>query len=181
MIADPIAKFTPSATLIQQPESQIDFTNQSLNSVRYLWDFNSEGVSNAEVGNSTDVNPRYNFAQYGLYSVKLLSYNALGCVDSVIETITVLPPQSFFIPNAFTPNGDGKNDLFYIEMQEGVTVHSFQIFNRWGENVHDGLYPWDGIYKGKQSPEGVYVYVAKLRLIDMHEDIERKGSVTLIR
>ena len=181
VIADPIAKFTPSALVIQQPESLISFTNQSLNSVSYLWNFNFSGVNDASVGNSTDINPQVNFTQYGLYTVKLTAYNELRCADSTQLPITVLPPQNFFIPNAFTPNGDGNNDEFFVYLQEGATLMSFKVFDRWGEKVHDGLYPWDGSIKGKKAPEGVYVYEASIHLIDLHHDILRKGSVTLIR
>ena len=181
VIADPVAKFTPSVDVIQQPESLIGFTNQSLNSVSYLWNFNSAGVSDASIGNSTDVNPQFNFTQYGIYNVKLTAYNALGCADSTQLPVTVLPPQNFFIPNAFTPNGDGNNDEFFIYLQEGATLMSFKVFDRWGEKVHDGLYPWDGNYKGKKAPASVYVYEANIHLIDLHIDILRKGSVTLIR
>ena len=181
VIADPVAKFTPSAMVIQQPESLINFTNQSLNSVTYLWDFSSVGAINAGIGNSTDVNPSFNFTNYGLYSVKLVAYNALMCADSTQLPITVLPPQNFFIPNAFTPNGDGNNDIFMVYTEEGATLMSFKIFNRWGEKMHDGLYPWDGMWLGKPAPGAVYVYEANIHLIDMNIDILRKGSVTLIR
>ena len=181
VIADPIAKFTPGAMVIQQPETAIYFTNESLNSLTYLWNFSSVGAINAVIGNSTDVNPTYNFTQYGLYSVKLIAYNALMCADSTQLPITVLPPQNFFIPNAFTPNGDGNNDIFMVYTEEGATLMSFKVFNRWGEKMHDGLYPWDGMWKGKQAPGAVYVYEANIHLIDLNIDILRKGSVTLIR
>ena len=169
-----MAKFTPNVSTIQQPQSEIDFTNQSSNALTYLWNFGG-------LGNSTDVNPFFNFNQYGLYNVVLNAYNAFGCTDSFTLPITVLPPQNYFIPNIFTPNNDGNNDDFYIEMQEGVTVFEFTVFDRWGEKVHDGLYPWNGTYKGKPSPEGVYVYVFKLKLATNTEVIKRTGSVTLIR
>jgi len=177
----PVAAFTPSATTILQPASEIDFTNQSINSVTYLWNYSSVGVDNAIIGSSTNMNPVYNFTQYGLYNVMLYAYNAYGCVDSTQGPITVLPPNNFFIPNAFTPNGDGRNDEFYPFMQEGATLRSFKVFDRWGEKVHDGLYPWDGTYEGKPSPEGVYVYEATIHLDTDPGELLRKGSVTLIR
>jgi len=172
--AIPVAKFLPSSNTIQQPQSEIDFTNLSSNAVTYIWNFGG-------LGNSTDVNPSYNFTQYGLYDVVLNAYNAFGCSDSFTLHIKVLPPQSYFIPNVFTPNNDGNNDNFYIEMQEGVTVLEFTVFDRWGEKVHDGLYPWDGTYKGKPSPEGVYIYVMKLQLAADTQPIRRTGSITLVR
>ena len=97
------------------------------------------------------------------------------------QGLTVLPSEDYFIPNAFTTNGDGVNDVFYVEMQEGATLLSFQIFDRWGEKVHDGLYPWDGNYKGEKAPEGVYVYRINIHLIDLGQDEEKRGSVTLLR
>ncbi len=174
IIPGPTAKFTPSATVIQQPLSEVDFTNQSLNALTYLWNFGTASTS-------TDINPVVNFMQYGLYNVVLNAYNALGCVDSTEIPISVLPPQNFFIPNVFTPNNDGNNDNFYIEMQEGVTVIEFTVFDRWGEKVHDGQYPWDGNYKGKPCPEGVYVYLFKLQLAANQVGIKRTGSITLMR
>ena len=177
----PVAAFTPSATSIQAPQTLITFANQSQNAVRYLWNLSVAGNDNTSVYNSTDFNTQYNFTQYGQYNATLYAYNQLGCPDSAVHGITVLPGQNYFIPNAFTPNGDGVNDDFYVELQEGATVLSFQIFDRWGEKVHDGLYPWDGNYKGKKAPEGVYVYRTNIHLVDMDQDVERQGSVTLMR
>jgi gliding motility-associated-like protein len=181
VIPNPIAAFTPSATVVLQPASEIDFTNQSLFSVTYLWNYSSVGVNNAVIGSSTDVNPVYNFTQYGLYNVMLYAYNAYLCVDSTQQPITVLPPNPFFIPNAFTPNGDGKNDEFFVDLQEGATLRSMRIFDRSGEKVFDGLGSWDGTYKGKPCPPNVYVYEITIHLDTAPGDLLRKGSVTLIR
>ena len=111
----------------------------------------------------------------------LTAYNALGCKDTSLRDIIVTPPQNIFIPNVFTPNGDGKNDVVYPEMQEGVTMLWFKIFDRTGEKVHDGLFPWDGTFKGKPCPPAVYVYEAGFNLVDKSVDVTRKGSITLIR
>ena len=172
--AAPVARFLPNTNTIQQPQSEIDFTNLSTNALTYLWNFGGSG-------SSTDINPSFNFAQYGLYNVVLNAYNVFGCSDSFMLPIKVLPPQNYFIPNVFTPNNDGNNDNFYVEMQEGVTVLEFTVYDRWGEKVHDGLYPWEGTYKGKPAPEGVYVYVIKLQLATNVEPIRRTGSVSLVR
>jgi len=181
IVADPVAAFTPSATVIQQPQSLISFTNQSTNALDYLWDFVLTGVSNEIAGTSADTSPQFNFMQYGQYNVILYAYNQLGCPDSALQAVTVLPEQNFFIPNAFTPNGDGVDDNFYICAQPGAVPASFLVFDRWGEKVHDGTYPWDGTYNGKNAPSGVYVYLFTIHLVDMQTDIERTGTVTLIR
>lgn len=104
-----------------------------------------------------------------------------GCSVSDSALIRVILPNNFYIPNAFTPNGDGNNDDFYVLSQSGVRVILFQVFNRIGEKVHDGNYPWNGTYKGKPAPPGVYVYLFKLGLYGEDRGIFRKGSVTLIR
>jgi gliding motility-associated-like protein len=181
VIPDPVAAFTSNTTEIQQPQSVIEFTNQSQNALTYLWNYGFAGSGTVALGNSTDVNTRFNFMQYGVYNVTLYAYNQLHCPDSVTHQVTVLPAQNYFIPNVFTPNGDGVNDDFEVYVQEGATLTSFQVFDRWGEKVHDGLYPWNGTYKGQKAPEGVYVYLVNIHLISQDQDIERKGSVTLLR
>lgn len=178
--AGAVAAFEPSATLIQQPESLITFTNQSRNATHYLWNF-TVADSSQSIGNSTSTDDTFNFTNYGQYDVTLYAYNQLGCPDSTTKVITVLPGQNYFIPNAFTPNNDGLNDNFYVQMQPGVTVLSFQVFDRWGELVHDGAYPWDGTYKGQPAPQGVYVYLAFLHLVDYDTNVKCQGSVTLLR
>lgn len=104
-----------------------------------------------------------------------------GCLGSDSALIRIIYPNNFFIPNAFTPNNDGNNDNFYVQMQSGVEIVSFQIFNRFGEKVHDGKYPWDGNYRGKPAPPEVYTYVIKLNLFGNDKALFRKGSIMLIR
>jgi len=107
--------------------------------------------------------------------------HASGCTVSDSALIRIILPNNFFIPNAFSPNGDGNNDNFYIQAQTGVRVVLFQVFNRLGEKVHEGSFPWDGTYKGKSAPAGVYVYIFKLGLFGEDSALFRKGSVTLFR
>jgi gliding motility-associated-like protein len=107
--------------------------------------------------------------------------HAGGCTVSDSALVRVILPNNFFIPNAFTPNGDGNNDNFYIQSQGGVKVVLFQVFNRIGEKVHEGSYPWDGTYKNKPAPAGVYVYIFKIGLYGDSYALFRKGSVTMIR
>jgi gliding motility-associated-like protein len=106
-----------------------------------------------------------------------------GCLASDTITVMVNPEdKTFFAPNAFTPNNDGNNDLFKIYAL-GVYFFDCQIFDRWGEkvfdwqNINEG---WDGIYKGKPMPPGVYVYQVHLNYLDGVSQ-SAKGSVTLIK
>jgi gliding motility-associated-like protein len=89
--------------------------------------------------------------------------------------------DAVFIPNSFTPNGDGLNDVFKI-YSNLVTAMDMKIFNQWGQQVfatstlNDG---WNGTFKGTQQPMGVYIYVVRVTLVDGTESV-RKGSVTLV-
>ncbi len=105
-----------------------------------------------------------------------------SCVGYASVTISVIIPDPFQIPNAFTPNSDGLNDGFYILFhQQGLEVKEFKVFNRWGEKVHDNPYqPWDGNYQGKPQPIGVFVYYVIVSFPDGNEGLA-KGNVTLIR
>jgi gliding motility-associated-like protein len=92
----------------------------------------------------------------------------------------VIPPLSIFIPNAFTPNGDGINDTFGVK-GEGIKNFTMRIYNRWGEVVFESRSPkqqWDGTSHGKPAQSDVYVY----QFTAVGEKSETKsGSVTLVR
>ncbi|HZY37416.1 MAG TPA: FG-GAP-like repeat-containing protein [Mucilaginibacter sp.] len=89
---------------------------------------------------------------------------------------------SIYVPNAFTPNGDGKNDQVHVH-SESIQTMSFYIYDQWGEliftttNIQNG---WDGTYKGTKEPVGVYVYYLQATMID-GQKITKKGTITLIR
>ena len=105
-----------------------------------------------------------------------------GCSASDAVTLNVLPIGDIFWPNAFTPNGDGNNDVF-LPYGSGVKQITWQMFNRWGEKVFESnnfFYGCDGTYKGQPLPMGVYVYTAKVVLMN-NKDRKYKGSITLIR
>ena len=119
-----------------------------------------------------------------------ITYEALttdihGCMASAKVEVTVIPAYEIFIPNAFTPNGDGKNDYFEVYgNKEAWKYFSVQVFDRWGEKVMDSNDPnfkWDGQFKGKQAPMAVYVYEVHLVYLDNHTDKLFKGTVTLMR
>ncbi len=109
--------------------------------------------------------------------------NSCGTTIKKYPILVVLPTiEDVFIPNAFTPNGDGKNDLLQV-YGNTITALDMKIFNQWGElifTMKDVSSKWDGSYKGKQQPVGVYIYVAKVKL-QSGNTITKKGSVNLIR
>lgn len=103
-----------------------------------------------------------------------------SCEATDSAKVTVL---NFFLPNAFSPNGDGLNDVYSIGNTDIINIHaSLSIYNRFGERVYqtdDISKGWDGTYKGKVCDVGVYFYSAKVRIGDTEEKF--KGDITLIR
>jgi gliding motility-associated-like protein len=91
--------------------------------------------------------------------------------------------EYLYVPDAFTPNGDGVNDLFQAFTSYDVSAFALKIFDRWGEKVFESNnynQGWDGRYRGTALPAGVYVYeVSVVSLIG--NTASKKGSLTLIR
>jgi|GEM_PF-6798641 len=116
------------------------------------------------------------------YKIKAVEENG-GCgVEAWSNEECVSFPPLLYIPNAFTPNNDGKNDFF--EVKGGfLAEYKISIFNRWGTLIYQSgsLYsPWDGKYNGETAPEGVYVFL--IEVIDGEgKDFRRSGSVMLLR
>ncbi|MBW8685401.1 PKD domain-containing protein [Chitinophaga rhizophila] len=115
--------------------------------------------------------------------------NAYGCTAMDDVTINlVCSSGTVFLPNTFSPNNDGQNDLFYIRGKGIKQAKSFKIYNRWGQlifertnfNIEDPSFGWDGRVNGLAANPDVFVYVAEL-LCDSNEDFTIKGNVMLIR
>ncbi|MEM6965352.1 MAG: gliding motility-associated C-terminal domain-containing protein [Bacteroidota bacterium] len=117
--------------------------------------------------------------------------NIYGCKTSASITIQVDRARNIFIPNVFTPNNDGQNDVFMIfagKMDQIKTVHTFQIYDRWGEQVYrqddfmpmDPVYGWDGTLRGKTLNPQVFVYYADIEFIDGYRE-RFEGDVALKR
>lgn len=143
--------------------------------VEWIWDFGDGGTS-------TEQNPEHKFRDTGLFKVTLIVRNVYGCYDTVSSWVRSYPPFKFFIPNAFTPNGDDFNNYFDGK-GEGFIGYEMQIFNRWGEEIYDSkVYGrgWPGIYKGKEVQIGVYVYKFVLTT-PVGIEYRYQGHVTLLR
>lgn len=142
---------------IFDPEAQ--FINTSSNASSANWDFGDGTTSNI-------YSPNHTYATIGTYSVTLIVNNAYNCPDTIIRDIIVSPEFTYYIPNAFTPDGDGKNDVFF---GKGDNIAEFEmlIFDRWGEMVFSTQSPsaaWDGTYRGSAEPkQDVYVYQIKIK------------------
>lgn len=123
----------------------------------------------------------------GTVMVEIVDVN--GCVATASLVVDVNRPKFIFVPNIFSPNGDGINDFFNIFANlETEEISDFRIYNRWGEvvyyeEIHDFNNPaagWDGRTGGKESLPGVYVYSALIKYTDGFEEVI-KGDITLIR
>lgn len=117
------------------------------------------------------------------------AYTDYGCVDSDKVTVHVLCDKSqLFIPNTFTPNGDGQNDVFYPRGTGLDQIKSMRIYDRWGQVVYergafalnDQSIGWDGTYKGVVLPPDVFVYVVEA-YCDNGEIMTIKGDITIVR
>jgi gliding motility-associated-like protein len=130
-----------------------------------------------------DVGPKFNTT----YQVLFTDNN--GCTNrATLEVIVICKNANLFIPNTFSPNGDGSNDVFYARGKGLERVKTLRIFNRWGEVVfekidfpiNDPSYGWDGTYKGKKQQPGVYVYQAEV-FCDNGDIIRLNGNIALIQ
>ena len=113
----------------------------------------------------------------------VLGIDQYGCKDTAEIFIDVKYPHDPIMPNAFTPNGDGKNDVFGLTNAKFQKLMRFEVYNRWGQQVFSTMDPmrgWDGTVDGKDCMQGVYTYIIVLELPDKTIKTYR-GDVTLFR
>jgi gliding motility-associated-like protein len=159
----------------------VSFLNLSTGSDQWLWSFGDMANSI-----STIENPTFSYADTGTYVVSLVSTSNLGCTDTSSQMLTVLPMLTFYIPNSFTPNGDGINDGFMpITMGIELDGYVFSIYNRWGQLVFSSNNPrkaWDGLnlIRGDEEPMGLYSWRVQFKDHD-NNILARTGTVVLVR
>jgi gliding motility-associated-like protein len=112
----------------------------------------------------------------------LIASNTQGCLDSVTQILVVDEDIFLNVPNVFTPNGDGKNDSFFID-SKGLSTLNVLIFNRWGTMIYEinslnGV--WDGKTSSGDAPDGTYFFVLKAKS-DGGRDFEQTGYLLLSR
>jgi len=174
----PVAEFAASPEWTQINEPEITFTDLSSGSpVQWNWLF---GTGDG----STVPDPVYSFPDTGTYTVMLTIVNQYGCTDSFEMNIVIAPYFTLYVPTAFTPDGNGMNDVFLPKGQY-LRNYTLRIFNRWGEQVFESFDPavgWDGKSRrtGKELIPGVYVY--RISASDEHNRPQDfKGTVTIVR
>ncbi len=156
----------------------VKFTDTSVGASTWKWNF-------GDLSPTTDQqNPSHEYLTEGRYDVTLTIIAASGCVDTAktsleIDGFQILPPR---LPNTFSPNGDGLNDV-YIVRGGPFTELEFSIYDGWGRMIFKSIdqeIGWDGTEGGKQSPVGAYVYTVKA--INLNGDkFDYSGKINLIR
>lgn len=180
VVANPVAEFTVSDFTANIFFPSFNFINQSTDATQYVWTF-GDGAG------STVLNPSHTYAEMpGEYEVTLVAVNQGGCSDTVSKFVQVLEELIFYVPNAFTPDGDEYNNVFTPVFTSGFDPFNYNltIFNRWGEILfesQDHLYGWDGTYQGLPVPEGSYVW--RLNFKDSRSDkrYQHTGHFTVLR
>jgi gliding motility-associated-like protein len=172
---NPIAAFTAQPNPTTEFDPIVYFTDQSWGATVWDWNFGN--------GDSSDTqDPRIIYDTPGNYIVTLYVENQYGCTDTVSGEIIISPEYTFYVPNAFTPNGDGLNDSFG-GTGTNIKYYEMYIFNRWGEKIYtsyDMTNRWDG-YVGKEKVQDeVYVYL--INIVDIFDNPhDYRGTVTMIR
>lgn len=177
---EPIAEFTHDPLEGDIYNSTIDFINESQIADIYDWNFDNLGTSSLE-------NPTFTFPDQdsGIYEVCLNVETMFGCTNSICHDVEIKGYSNLYIPNAFTPDGDGVNDYFmpsvYGFSDEG---YLFMVFDRWGALIYSTTSlggAWDGTYKGEDCMLDTYVW--KIKAVDKYtgEKISQIGHVNLLR
>ncbi len=174
VVTIPSPQITPLATPVQLPAT---YTN---NIITYSWT-PATGLTCSDCAQPF-ASPKFNT----LYTVTAVDEN--GCRNSGnVQVIVLCQNANVFVPNTFSPNGDGSNDVFYVRGKGLNRVKSLRVFNRWGETVfekanfavNDPSVGWDGTYKGKKLSPDVYVYQVDV-FCDNSESIRFEGNISLI-
>ncbi|MEO8733071.1 MAG: PKD domain-containing protein, partial [Flavobacteriales bacterium] len=184
------ASTTQTVTVMSAPVADFFYSGDTYTEVDIPFTDQSTGGANAwhydfgDGSGSLEQEPTHTYAQPGQYIIVLSVSNAAGCADSdsLLIAITenkVVPPK---LPDAFSPNGDGVNDVFYVRGGPFKTM-TVKIYNGWGEQVFtsdDPTFGWDGTHNGTPEINGVYVYSVVAEGTD-GKNFNRSGNVTLVR
>jgi len=180
IIPDPIISYTTVDDNCEDSVGSISIDTTST-MYSYVWD---NGDTTSSITNLSA----------GIYTV--ITTDTSGCIDTQAITISDLYLDcnySIFIPNAFSPNGDGFSDYFLPRTLGTIDNFNMKIYNRWGVKVFETeggtlsgpdsyrVEGWDGTQHGKKSPEGVYVYYIDVSFVSNTEPFVAKGNVTLVR
>lgn len=180
LAVDPvIANINPDSAFMSMGDTLqlgVNVQNAIGNNLQYSW-APTNGLSCSDCAN-----PSVTIYNDISYSVVVTDSNGCTNYNYTEVFITIDASLFFFIPNGFTPNDDGMNDVFEVYGQDIKTV-DMMVFNRWGEKVFQGsnqFETWDGTFKGVKQGSGVYSYAIDVTFLN-DAQLNKKGSVSLIR
>ena len=167
----------PDEPCVPWDQRDVTFIDLSNNAVGGYWVIDGDTVPY-----SLGTDPSYDLGHAGNYSVELVVWNQGNCTDSMSLDICIQDSEAIFLPDAFSPNGDGNNDGLYVR---GGTIADmdFALYDRWGNRVfssNDAQHGWDGNTNDAPSPSGVYLWTLRATLDD-GTTVERTGNITLVR
>lgn len=180
----PVAGFTvfPNPITVLEPTTTM-YDSSSSDVTSFDWSFGENGL----LGSSTVQNPEFTFPDDSAtnFVVQLIVTNANGCTDTTDRIVVMNGVYNFYVPSAFTPNGDGINDEFFPQ-GEGIDPLEYEmyIFDRWGNKIFEtteAMKSWDGRVNALPAPEGVYIWKIITNDIYLDEKHENIGHVTLFR
>ena len=179
-----VAAFVPTPETITSQNPETTFINNSTNSIGYLWDF-GDGSSTS---NETNPTHKYTIEKTGSFLVILIALNIDGCNDTLTRTVIVKEELIYYVPNAFTPDGDQFNNEFKPIFYSGYDPYSYtmRIFNRWGElvfetnNVEIG---WKGTFGegGNVVQDGLYIWKMEFKQNGIDKKIMEIGSILIAK
>lgn len=176
----PVANFIYDPTESFIPNTLVNFTNTSTGGTIYVWD-----IAGLKTSSNTDESHEFPKRDGGIYPVTLTVTNEGGCSDQVTKNVTIKNPLNIWIPNSFTPNDDGLNDVFKVVFNNtSAENYSIHIFNRWGELMfysEEIDFEWDGTHNGEQVPNGTYIWKIIGKEQFATDSFTKIGHITLTR
>jgi len=158
VVPAPVSVITSAGPITGYPGLIVVFGNESENSNGFGWNFDNGQTTTTS---DTSITTQSQFNSPGTYDVVLTASNGI-CQDQSSLQVIVMPfePMVINVPNIFTPDGDGINDFFFIDVENGVSIN-IAVVNRWGNNMielKDLTEKWDGTVNGNPADEGTYFF-----------------------
>ncbi|MCI5056357.1 MAG: gliding motility-associated C-terminal domain-containing protein [Flavobacteriales bacterium] len=176
VLQPPEALFELADSLDCYPQD-VELVDKSDNSLTGIWD-----LGNITIPYTPGETISHYFQSPGSYEVSLVTSSPEACLDTFELEICVKESDRFFIPDIFSPNGNGFNDVFRIYAKNYSTA-KLLIYDRWGEKVFESLTletGWDGKFRGLDMPSGIYLYFLDIAFDD-GQTLSEQGDFTLIR